>query len=89
MAESQKIEVEFRGRKVIGTPVGFKSASPLPPMVFDLEDGSTLLMQYVLAQCVRLDGEYLPNGEPVYLFRHGAIPTTTSPQHLKKQPKES
>lgn len=85
MTEPEKVEVKYRGRQVTGTPVGFKPVGTHGPMSFELEDGSQLSIQFVLVQCLRIEGEYTENGDPLYLFRQGAIPTVVSPPSLKKK----
>jgi hypothetical protein len=70
--------VDFQGRKVQGTEVGFDTMRE-ERNEYALSDGSTIKVKTVLTSVVRLNGEHDPQGDPVYLIRsnsHVVFPST-------------
>ncbi|MGH9525954.1 MAG: hypothetical protein ACRD2F_04710 [Terriglobales bacterium] len=51
-----------------------------------LEDGTTLKLRAVLTEVARVDGEYMPNGDPVYAIQAAQIVSVNAPERLRKQP---
>lgn len=49
-----------------------------------LEDGTTLRIKVVLTEAIRIDGEYQPNGDPVYAVQAAQVLAVTPPEHLRK-----
>lgn len=50
-----------------------------------LEDGTTLKLKAVLTEVVRVDGEYMANGDPVYAVQAAQIVAVTAPEHLRRK----
>jgi hypothetical protein len=81
---STQVTVEFQGRQVTGQRVDF-DIDKENWNSYTLEDGTKVRMRSVVAQIVRLDGEYTKEGDPVYLVNSTNVVTTDVPDHLKKK----
>jgi hypothetical protein len=54
---------------------------------YELEDGSKIRVKFVASAFLRVDGEYAPDGKPVYLvFSAPAVNVISSPDHLMRAP---
>ena len=80
---SSRVTLEYQGRKVSGQKVAFDIEKE-NWNVYRLEDGSTVRVRLVVAQIIRIDGEYTPEGDPVYLVNSTNVVTTDVPDHLRK-----
>jgi len=80
---AQHKTVDYQGRKVVGEVIDFT-----PPVesfnIYQLADGTILKLKTVLLEVVRLNGEYGPTGEPVYVFSAQQIINSISPDNLKQ-----
>jgi len=52
---------------------------------YALHDGTTLKMKAVLADVLRVDGQWAPNGDPLYTVNAQVIVSTVAPDNLKKK----
>jgi hypothetical protein len=52
---------------------------------YALEDGTKLKLKTVLADVVRIDGQYAPNGDPMYMVNASTIVSTIAPETLKRK----
>lgn len=77
-------KVNWRDKEVDALEVRFKSVRE-EWNEYDLEDGTTLRMKTVISNIVRVEGEYDPENNPVYLVKSSNILVARSPDHLKKQ----
>jgi hypothetical protein len=50
-----------------------------------LGDGTSLKLKAVLAEVLRVDDHYAPNGDPLYVVNATPIIATAAPEHLKKR----
>jgi hypothetical protein len=76
--------VDFQGRKVQGTEVGFDTMRE-EWNEYSLRDGSTIKVKTVVTNVIRLNGEYDPQGDPVYLIKSGNHTVCVEvPEHLRK-----
>ena len=76
--------VDFQGRKVQGTEVGFDTMRE-EWNEYALRDGTSLKVKTVLTSVVRLNGEHDPQGDPVYLVRsNNQVVCVEVPNHLRK-----
>jgi hypothetical protein len=50
-----------------------------------LHDGTKLKLKSVLAEVLRVEGMYAPNGEPVYVVNASPVVSTNSPEQLKRK----
>jgi len=80
-----KREINFQGKKVEGTEVAFETIHE-EWSIYRLADGTTLKFKTVVANILRLDGEYNDAGDPVYTINSRNLVTCTEiPEHLRKQ----
>lgn len=55
---------------------------------YELEDGSKIRVKFVASSFLRVEGEYAPDGKPVYLvFSAPAVNVLSSPDALMRPPK--
>jgi hypothetical protein len=52
---------------------------------YALADGTTLKAKVVLAEVLRIDDRYAPNGDPLYLANANIVVSTAAPEHLRKK----
>jgi hypothetical protein len=52
---------------------------------YRLSDGSTLRVKQVATEIWKLEGEYDPEGNPLYVVRAAGVMTVTAPDNLKKR----
>jgi len=76
-------KINWKGKEVDALEVRFKSVRE-EWNEYDLEDGTTLRMKTVVSDIVRVEGEYDPENNPVYLVKSSNIVVAKSPDHLKK-----
>jgi hypothetical protein len=50
-----------------------------------LDDGSVVKIKLVVTNVVRLEGEYDPNGLPVYLAQSTNVMAVSAPDNLRKK----
>lgn len=50
-----------------------------------LGDGTTMKIKAVLAEVLRVDGKYAPNGDPLYVVNATPLVSTNSPEQLKRK----
>src|SRR5438477_9941201 len=50
-----------------------------------LHDGTTLKLRTVLAEVLRVEGAYSPNGDPLYVVNASTVVNTNAPDSLKKK----
>ena len=50
-----------------------------------LQDGTTLKLKAVVAEVLRVEERWGPNGDPIYLVNASPIVSTASPEHLKRK----
>ena len=80
-----KRKVKYQDREVEGTEVSF-SVIQQDWCEYALNDGTTLRMQTVVTSIVRVDGEYVANGDPLYVAQSQHIATVSNvPEHLRKK----
>jgi hypothetical protein len=54
--------------------------------VYELADGTTIRLKAVVSEIIRLDGEFTPDGDPVYLVKSSNVVTTEAPDELRRRP---
>jgi len=77
-------KVKWQGQDVDALEVRFRSVRE-DWNEYDLEDGSTLRMKAVVSEIVRVEGQYDPENNPVYLVKSGNMVVVKSPDHLRKK----
>jgi hypothetical protein len=53
--------------------------------VYALHDGTTLKIKAVLAEVLRVEGMYAPNGDPLYIVNASPVVSSSSPDSLKRK----
>lgn len=79
-----KRKMNYGGREVSVEEIEFE-AEREPWNVYILSDGSQLKVKAVLSAVFRVDGEYAPNGDPIYMVQASPIIATSAPEHLKRK----
>lgn len=77
-------KVNWQGRQVDALSIRFKSIKE-DWNEYDLEDGTTIKMKAVVSDIVRVDGQFDPEGNPVYLVKSGNMVVIDCPDNLKKK----
>jgi len=81
-----KRKVKYKDKDVEGIEVSF-SVIQQDWNEYALNDGTTLRVQTVTTAVLRLEGESLPNGDPVYIIQSQNIVTVSNvPEQLRKDP---
>ena len=79
-----KIKINYKGKEVDATPVEINQENS-SWNTYLLEDQSVLKLKVVLTKVVRIDSEYDPEGNPVYLAQSTNIVRVDSPDNLKRK----
>jgi hypothetical protein len=86
MPETTRI-LKLFGNDVKVTDVPIMSATNENFADYELEDGSKLRVKFVASAFLRIDGEYTPDGRPVYLALSApAVNVTSAPKQLLRPP---
>jgi hypothetical protein len=80
-----KRKVNLGGQEFMGEEVEFEAESAEKWNLYALHDGTTLKLKAVLADVLRLEGQYSPNGDPLYTVNAQIIVATNVPENLKKK----
>ncbi len=65
--------------------VEFEADSAEKWNTYVLHDGTTLKLKAVLADVLRVDGEYAPNGDPLYTVNASIVVSTSAPENMRKK----
>jgi hypothetical protein len=77
-------KVRLGDKEVMAVDVAFE-AEKESWSTYLLEDGTTLKFKAVVAEVLRIEGEYGPNGDPVYIVNATPVLSSTSPEQLKRK----
>lgn len=80
-----KRKVNFNGQDIMAEEVEFESDGAEKWNTYVLHDGTTLKVKAVLADVLRVDGMYAPNGDPVYTINAQLLVNTNAPENLKRK----
>jgi hypothetical protein len=61
------------------------SASKEPWSEYELEDGSVIKARTVLLDCIRVEGEYDLEGNPIYVLKANGIMNVIPPDSLRRK----
>ena len=50
-----------------------------------VEDGTVIKLKNVVTEILRLDGEYDPEGNPIYLVASANVPYVSAPDELRQK----
>ena len=76
-------KVRLGDREVNATEVPFEVERE-PWITYILEDGSTLKVKTVLAEVLRVEGEWTPSGDPLYIVNASPVISTVAPERLRR-----
>ena len=82
MAE-EKVTINFGGRQVQALPIEVNQSGE-NWNEYLLEDGTVLKMKLVLKKVYKVDGEFDPEGNPVYVMQSTNVTSVSAPGNLKK-----
>ena len=74
----------YKNGEVFGNDVDFESKGE-QFSIYNLEDGTVVKIKAALISIARLEGEYGPTGDPVYLIQAQNLIAVQVPDELKKQ----
>ncbi len=79
-----KKKYNIGGRELMGEEIEFETERE-SWNTYLLADGTKVKLKAVAATIIRFDGEYQPNGDPVYLVNASNIVATDVPDNLKRK----
>ena len=80
-----KRKVNLGEQEFMAEEVEFESESGEKWNSYVLHDGTALKLKVVLADVLRVDGQYAPNGDPLYTINASIIAATNAPEHMKRK----
>lgn len=80
----RRIRVHYAGREVEATPVGFTTSAE-HWNEYLLSDRTLLRMKTVVTKVLRVEGEFDPEGNPVYLTTSTNIVVADAPEELRRR----
>jgi hypothetical protein len=83
MPRSRKIPTGDGG-EIEAEPIGFRSSGE-HWNEYLLDDGSVLKLKPVVTEVLRVEGQYDPMGNPVYVLQSTNVVAVDSPDELKRQ----
>jgi len=85
---SRKIQVPYLGKMVWGTEVGVDETIDRASEV-QLADGTRLRLKQSVISAIRLDDEFDPEGNPLYVLNAAPVMTLVhAPENLKRKRKK-
>jgi hypothetical protein len=82
---TNKRKINLGGQEVMAEPIEFESDGTEKWNSYVLHDGTELKVKAVLAEVLRIDGAYAPNGDPVYTINASIVVSSNSPEGLKRK----
>jgi hypothetical protein len=79
-----KQKVNLGGREVMAEEIEFETEKENWNS-YILHDGTNLRIKTVLAGIFRVENEYGPNGDPIYVVNASPVITANVPEQLKKK----
>ena len=80
-----KRKINLGGQEVVAEEVEFESERE-NWNVYALHDGTQLKIKAVLAEVLRVEGMYAPNGDPLYIVNASPVIVSAAPESLKRKP---
>jgi hypothetical protein len=83
----RKVQVPYNGKTVTGTVIEVDETIERASEI-RLADGTRLRLKSAVITAIRIDGEYTPEGDPVYVLNAAPVMTIIeAPANLKKKKK--
>lgn len=80
-----KRKVNVGGQEFMAEEVEFESESGEKWNTYLLHDGTQLKMKAIVAEVLRVEGQYTPTGDPLYTVNASIVISTNSPDALRKK----
>lgn len=80
-----KRRVNLGGQEYMAEEVEFESEGPEKWNTYVLADGTQLKVKVVLADVLRVEGQYSPNGDPLYTVNAQIVVASNSPDSLRRR----
>lgn len=80
-----KRKINIGGHEFMAEEIEFQPDGPENWNTYVLLDGTKLRMKAILAEVFRVDGQYAPNGDPLYSANTQIVMNTNAPEALKKK----
>jgi hypothetical protein len=80
-----KRKVNLGGQEFMAEEIEFEPESAESWNTYALHDGTKLKVKAVLADVLRVDGQFAPNGDPLYTINASLIVTANAPESLKRK----
>ena len=80
-----KRKIILNGQEFMAEEIEFEPESAEKWNTYALHDGTTLKVKAVLADVLRLEGHYSPNGDPLYTVNAQIVVATSAPDNLRKK----
>jgi hypothetical protein len=80
-----KRKVNLNGQEFSAEEISFESIIPEHWNEYALADGTSMKVKVVLADVLRVDGQWTVTGDPLYTVNAQVVVNTNSPENLKKK----
>jgi hypothetical protein len=80
-----KRKINLGGQEFMAEEIEFESESGEKWNSYILHDGTTLKVKAVVAEVLRVDGQYAPNGDPLYTVNASLVVSSNAPDNLKRK----
>jgi hypothetical protein len=80
-----KRKLNIGGNEFMAEEIDFESPDGERWTKYVLHDGTEMKVKAVVAEILRVEGHYAPNGDPMYTVNASIIVSTNSPEQLKKK----
>lgn len=77
-------QIKWQGKDVDALEIRFKGVRE-EWSEYDLEDGTTIRAKLVVTEILRLQGEYDPENNPMYLVKSANMVVVKAPDDLKRK----
>jgi hypothetical protein len=81
---ANKRKVNLGGHEFMAEPIEFEIDKEAWNS-YVLHDGTTMKLRVVLAEVLRVEGQYAPNGDPLYIVNASTVVNTVAPESLRKK----
>jgi hypothetical protein len=80
-----KRKIKIGNNEVMAEEIEFEVPDGEKWNKYILHDGTELRLKAIVAEIFRVDGQYAPNGDPMYSVNAQIIVNTNAPDNLKKK----
>jgi hypothetical protein len=80
-----KRKVNIGGNEFMAEEIEFESIEGEKWNKYLLHDGTELKLKAIVAEILRVEGQFQPNGDPVYTVNASVVVNTNAPEQLKRK----